>query len=201
MSTIANSRLGLRQSNVVVRRLSTADSIDELTSLLHAAYRRLGDLGLNYTAVDQPPEVTRERIARGECLVAVADGQLVGTIVFYQATAASGCPWYDRPDVASLGQFGVLPSHQSTGIGRQLLDAVERRAAESGAVEVALDTAEDAAHLVSWYERCGYRIVEHAQWDGKTYRSVIMTKALVDPSANNAETEGNCPIQVKGTAS
>jgi len=185
LSSVANSRLGLRQSDVIVRRLSAADSIDELTSLLHAAHRRLGDMGLNYTAVDQPPEVTQDRIARGECLVAVVDGQFVGTIVFYQATAASGCDWYDRPEVASLGQFGVLPSHQSAGIGRQLLEAVERLAAESGAAEIALDTAEDASHLVSWYERCGYRFVEHAQWQGKTYRSVIMSKALVGPSASD----------------
>jgi ribosomal protein S18 acetylase RimI-like enzyme len=87
-------------------------------------------------------------------------------------------PWYDRPEVASLGQFAVLPSHQSVGIGRRLSDAEELRAAESGAEEIALDTAEEASHLVSWYERCGYRFVEHAQWPGKAYRSVIVSKAI-----------------------
>jgi len=113
--------------------------------------------------------------------VAVADGQLAGTIVFYGTTIASGCPWYDRPDVAGLGQFAVHPRHQSAGIGRQLLEAVERRAAETNAGEIALDTAEDASHLVSWYGRCGYRLVEQAQWPGKTYRSVIMSKAVGRP--------------------
>ena len=58
------------------------------------------------------------------------------------------------------------------------MDTEDLRAAESGAEEIALDTAEEASHLASWYERCGYRFVEHAQWLGKTYRSVIKSKAI-----------------------
>jgi len=164
--------------DLTIRPFSTTDSIPELTNLLHAAYKRLGDLGLNYTAVDQATDVTLERIRRGECLVACKDRQLVGTIVFYGTAVASGCPWYDRADVSNLGQFGVRPNYQATGIGRRLLKAVEALAVESGAREVALDTAEQARHLVEWYERSGYRFVEYAQWPGKTYRSVIMSKTL-----------------------
>ena len=164
--------------DLTIRSFSDADSIDELTKLLHTAYRRLGDLGLNYTAVDQTADVTLKRIERGECLVAILNQRLVGTIVFYGTAATSGCPWYDRTDVSRVGQFGVHPSCQSTGVGRRLLKAAEAKAAETGAREVALDTAEQAVHLVEWYGRSGYRFIEYAQWPGKTYRSVIMNKSL-----------------------
>jgi len=161
-----------------IRRFQVGDSLAELTELLHAAYRQLGDLGFNYTAVDQSIQVTEKRLAAGECLVAVSGRRLVGTITFYPKEAAAGCPWYDRPEVSSLGQFGVLPTLQRMGFGRRLLAAAEDLALGTGAEELALDTAEGATHLVDWYHRCGWRFVEHAHWRGKTYRSVIMSKSI-----------------------
>ena len=48
-----------------IRLWSDSDSIEELTALLHRAYAKLGKLGLNYTAVDQSPEVTQRRMDHG----------------------------------------------------------------------------------------------------------------------------------------
>ncbi len=165
-------------TEILLRPLRPDDSIAGLTGLLHAAYARLAALGFNYTAVDQDEAVTRERIGRGECCVAVADGAVVGTLTFYPAARTRGHPWWDRPEVASLGQFAVAPAHQAAGIGRRLMGWAEERARATGADELSLDTAEGARHLVAWYERLGYRTVGHARWEGKVYRSVIMSKAL-----------------------
>jgi GNAT superfamily N-acetyltransferase len=150
-----------------------------MTALLNEAYARLGAMGFNYTAVDQTEEVTRERIARGDCLVAMAAGVLVGTIMFHAPGRSKGCPCYERADVATIGQFGVLPNHQGDGIGTRLLRAAEQLAVAADARELALDTSEGADHLVAWYGREGFRFVEHVQWQGKTYRSVIMSKVLI----------------------
>ncbi|HEY0202704.1 MAG TPA: GNAT family N-acetyltransferase [Acetobacteraceae bacterium] len=161
---------------MIIRELAPTDSIADLTALLHAAYARLGEMGFNYTAVDQTEDVTRSRIARGLCLMAVDDGTLVGTIMFHPPGRSAGCPCYERADVATIGQFGVLPGRQGTGTGTRLLRHAEQLAAVSGVAELALDTSEGADHLVGWYEREGFRLVEHAQWEGRTYRSVIMSK-------------------------
>ena len=168
---------------LIVRELAPTDSIADLTALLHAAYAQLGAMGFNYTAVDQTEDVTRKRIFRGHCLVATGDGALVGTIMFYAPGQSAGCPCYERADVATIGQFGVLPGRQGTGIGTRLLREAEALAVASGAAELALDTSEGANHLIGWYEREGFRFVEHAQWKGKTYRSVIMSKRLGPLSA------------------
>ena len=171
---------------VVVRERAPTDSITDLTALLHAAYARLGGMGFNYTAVDQTEDVTRKRISRGLCLVASGDGAVVGTIMFYAPGQSAGCSWYERSDVATIGQFGVLPSCQGTGTGTRLLRKAETLAIAIGAAELALDTSEGADHLIAWYEREGFRFVEHAQWPGKTYRSVIMSKPL-QPTAAGLE--------------
>ena len=176
----------------VIRKVAPEDSIAELTVLLHAAYARLGAMGFNYTAVDQPEDVTRKRIDRGVCLVAADADALIGTIMVYAPGRSAGCPCYERPGVATIGQFGVLPGRQGTGTGTRLLREAERLAIASGAVELALDTSEGASHLIGWYEREGFRFVEHAQWKGKTYRSVIMSKPL-DREAAATGTAGLSP--------
>ena len=160
----------------VIRTLDEGDSIADLTVLLHASYAQLGAVGFNYTAVDQSEDVTRNRIKNGECHVAIDGGRLIGTILFCRHY--HGSPWYEQRHVAAFAQFGVLPDCQRAGLGRRLVDVAEDRARATGATDIALDTSEGAHHLVQWYERLGYRTVEIAQWRGKTYRSVIMSKSL-----------------------
>lgn len=166
-------------SHVHIRPLAPTDSFDELTALLHAAYARLAALGFNYTAVDQSVDVTRSRAASGECYVATHADALVGTILFRRNPR--GCGWYEQDHVAGVGQFAVLPAWQGKQIGHALMKLAEERAVACGATELAIDTSEGAAHLIAWYARRGYRVVDHAQWEGKTYRSVILSKPLTVP--------------------
>jgi len=162
----------------IVRPLAPEDSISELTALLHRAYKQLADMGLRFVATYQDDDTTRKRISHSECYVAVMDGKIVGTIKLEPPESTGGSPWYDRPDVAGFGQFGVEPELQGMGIGRTLLAKVEERARELGAAELALDTAEPATHLIELYERWGFRIVETVQWGVTNYRSVVMSKSV-----------------------
>lgn len=165
---------------IVIRPLAKTDSISELTGLLHRAYARLAGMGLRYMATHQGDDITRQRAADGTCLVAVMEGVIQGTIIFKDVRQTNGCPWYDSPNVASIGQFAVDPELQSNGLGRRLMNVAETLATESGAIEIALDTAEPATHLVDWYTRLGYRFIEHTHWTHTNYRSVIMSKCLAD---------------------
>lgn len=159
-----------------IRQFQEYDSITELTSLLHRAYARLGNMGLNYTAVDQSPEVTTRRIRGGNCLVASVGAKLVGTIVVQPTYAESTCEYFTRSGVAAAHQFAVDPEHQGAGIGRMLLQRAEQWAKEHGFAELAMDTAEQATHLIELYARLGYRHVAWVQWPGKVYRSVVLSK-------------------------
>jgi GNAT superfamily N-acetyltransferase len=161
-----------------IRHFQESDSITELTALLHRAYARLGAMGLNYTAVDQTPEVTAKRIRGGNCFVVEAQSKLVGTIVAQPTYAENDCAYFTRPGVAAVHQFAVDPAHQGAGIGRMLLLRAEQWAEEAGFAELAMDTAEQASHLIELYTRLGYRHVDWVQWPGKVYRSVVLSKQL-----------------------
>ena len=162
-----------------VRQFEESDSIEELTSLLHRAYARLGQMGLNYTAVDQTAGVTARRIRGGNCFVVAAESRLIGTIVAQPTYGHSECEYFTRPGVAAAHQFAVDPDHQGSGIGRVLLQRAEQWAMESGFSELAMDTAEQATHLIDLYTRRGYRRVGWVQWSGKAYRSVVLSKRFI----------------------
>jgi GNAT superfamily N-acetyltransferase len=172
-------------SGITLRLFRSTDSVRGLTGLLHRAYAPLAAMGLNYTATDQDDETTRPRVATDECYVGEVRGVIVATVCFVPAVHTRGCPWYDRPEVASFHQFAVEPALQGRGIRSALVTLVESRARETGPAELALDTAEPADHLIRFYERRGYRFIEFAHWEGKTYRSVILSKPLA-PNAPSA---------------
>ncbi|RRD56168.1 GNAT family N-acetyltransferase [Comamonadaceae bacterium OH2545_COT-014] len=178
-----------------IRPLSTADSVQQLTALLHAAYATLAAQGWNYTAATQSVQTTRERIAQGQCFVAellraqgdLPTGALVGSVCISPPKAAgahyvqaqdSAPPLYTRADTAILAQLAVHPALRGQGLGARLCDAAEDWARQQGFAQVALDTAEPAAALRVRYQRRGYRDAGRVQWSGKTYASVLMCKEL-----------------------
>jgi GNAT superfamily N-acetyltransferase len=170
---------------IMVRLLDPRDSVHELTEMLHRAYKRHADRGMRAIAAFQDDMTTVKRIAGGECYVAALrddERRIVGTIVFKDATHTKGTPWFERGDVASFSQLAVEPWLQGRGIGGLLIRTAERRAAETGAAEIALSTPEPATELVAMYAHKGYRIVEHMNWPGTNYRSAIMSKAVTAPA-------------------
>ena len=170
--------LGSMERSVAVRPIAPTDSLEELTDLLHAAYASLGAMGLNYTAIDQPVEVTQSRIKCGTCFVAVAEGKIVGTITVEPPHTDEDCPYVGQRHVASAQQFAVAPMHQRAGIGSRLLNHAESWAHANGYSELVVDTAEPADHLVALYHRRGYEHVGFIEREGKRYRSVLLAKRL-----------------------
>lgn len=169
-----------------LRPLADSDSIEALTALLHASYASLAAQGWNFTAVDQSVQTTRERVASGQAFVVVdAGGDLVGTVTVappkrpdgrYLGDPVPAC--YQQPDTAILAQLAVHPSCRGQGVAERLMDAAEAWALAQGYAHVALDTAVPAQALRLRYERRGYTLIGDVQWAGKTYRSVLMRKAL-----------------------
>jgi GNAT superfamily N-acetyltransferase len=166
-------------ANIHVRLIRESDSFESLTALLHRAYAALADMGFRYRASYQDVATTRERAGKGECYLAFHGDRIVGTVLLVPPSAhAPHCAWYDRDGVAVVSQFAVEPEFQRQELGGKLLSMAEERAAALGATEVAIDTAEGAAHLIAFYSARGYRHVGYEQWDHANYRSVILSKRL-----------------------
>ena len=179
-------------NHLEIRLINDSDSIAELTDLLHRAYKPLADAGMRYFATHQTEDQTREKIAGGQCYVALLDGKLVGTVTFKFPVVFAGSGksrWYSRLDVSYFGQFGIEPHLQGQGIGSRMLNRVETTARESGAAELAFDTSEHATHLIEYYSKRGFRFVEDIDHRPVVnYKSIVMSKPLVevDPEIRTA---------------
>jgi GNAT superfamily N-acetyltransferase len=168
---------------LVIRPLAPSDSFAALTALIHRAYAPLGAAGMNFTGVDQNEEKTRERCGRGATFVAEADAHVVATLTVAVPESSKDYGEFATPTSWHLEQFAVEPLLQGTGVGRALVAAAERYAKDHGATTILGDTSERARHLITLYERAGYRVVGHMQWPGKTYRSVVMEKRVARDAA------------------
>lgn len=162
----------------VIRPFRATDSVAAITALLHAAYAPLAAEGMQYLASHQDEATTLQRLTKGFPFVAERDGTVIGTVTLYGPDKDSSCAWYRGAGVFKVGQFAVRPDLQGRGVGRALFTRVEAEARERSAVELALDTSENAHRLIRCYERLGFRFVEHVSWDDTNYRSVVLSKAL-----------------------
>jgi len=115
--------------------------LEQLTSILHSAYKPLAEKGMRYLASHQPTAKTLERLCEGESYLIFCKDELIGTVTLYTEKFDSTCEYYRKQGVYSFGQFAVVPSLQGNGIGSRAMDFVENRAKEIGAKELALDTS------------------------------------------------------------
>lgn len=161
-----------------IRTWTDTDDITALTTLLRTAYAPLLSAGMHYVAGTQDDATTLRRIGGGRRCWVIDESVLIATVTLSPPPLPHGCNWYDRGDVASIGQLAVRPDWQGRGLGRTLMEHAERAAASLGALEAAVDTSEHATHLISWYERQGYRHVGYADWNVTNYRSVVLSKTL-----------------------
>lgn len=125
-----------------------------LKALLEAAYR--GDsarAGWNHEA----DILDDERIAPGELAAMLAD-PAVTILTERDADEIVGCVAVTRKNasLAYLGMLCVLPTLQSGGLGRRLLDAAEDLARAEGIAAMEMTVIDSRDSLIAWYERRGY---------------------------------------------
>lgn len=169
--------------NIRLRRLQAGDCLEHLTGMLHRAFSRLGEMGIACSCVSQTAEVTRQRVERGDCFVALNGERIVGTITLYAADATSESRCYRDARVASVRQLGVDPRFQGKGVGTALLHLAQHWARQRGYTRLVLDTPESAGHLIDYYHRQGFCIVETLRFSARPYRSVVFAKSLRHPAA------------------
>jgi len=93
----------------------------------------------------------------GTLLVAVVDGEIVGSVTFYPDAADQDLGW--PAGWASGRALAVHPCHRGHGVAGALFRELEQRTRESGAAVFAFHTSRFMATARAWYERMGYQRV------------------------------------------
>ena len=169
---------------LTIRPFTTDDDIEEITRIIRAAYAQLSAMGLKYWATWQEAADTKKRFDRGHGFVALLGDRVVGTITIYGPDHGNKSPIYRDVDTYGIGQFAIDPELQGNGYGKELQQFAEGWIRNRRGKRVALDTSEQATHLIAMYEKWGYTIAGNVDWRPFTnYLSVMMVKDLPDQSA------------------
>jgi ribosomal protein S18 acetylase RimI-like enzyme len=145
----------MRPSEVRLRPFAGPGDIAAWLSLRAAALAGAIVEGRPWTAEDFQREFLSRPWWRAESMwlaeadVAGGTSSVVGSVVL----GRSGRPPHDR---ASLEWLMVAPAYRRRGIGRELVETVERAALERGETEITLETHADWREAVRLYERLGY---------------------------------------------
>lgn len=153
------SRHGLLRSDVIIRTALPAE-LAEIGDIRVAAYQADGFL----SATSRYAATLRGlgAVGDGDILVAVDDGQLVGTVMLQRWPHAGEV--VRGPGEAEIRALAVAPGGRGQGTGRALVQAVIDRAASDGIRHLVLctmGTMRTAHHL---YERAGFSRLPDRDW-------------------------------------
>ena len=145
----------------MIREAGT-DDLEALVDLnLHVQRLHVDEEGERF--VEPPREAVAawwsERLADEgwRSLVADIDGHCVAYVLFELIDRPAGT-FTAAMRALYIHQIGVDPAVRRRGIGRALLEAVEREATELGAQQVALDTWSFNATAQGFFTGCGYEV-------------------------------------------
>ena len=131
----------------VIRKISQRD-----VQAAAAIWREVLDV---WNATDENVAETcsiMEQDDRYVTFVAEADGKIVGLAAAVKALAIGHPGGYVK-----MNGIGVLPEYRHLGIGKKLMEHVERFAMEQGAPYVGLASGINRAEAHAFYEHIGYR--------------------------------------------
>lgn len=138
---------------VTITRCADDSRRGDILALVHLAF---GALTPPSGALNETLDDVTARFKAGPVLIAVADGQLSGSL--YCALKGDGL---------YLTRMAVRPDRQKQGIGRALLMAAEAEARILGAQKLTLRVRTNLPENRAYFERAGFRITGQGQDPGR----------------------------------
>ena len=125
-------------------RLATRDDIPTIVAIVNRAFQ-VESFFLMHDRTNI--ENVTEMFDKGEYLLAVRDGQVLGVVYFEK-----------RDERAYFGMLSVEPELKGQGLGRLLIDSVERHARQRGCVAMDITVVNLRTELPPYYRGFGYEI-------------------------------------------
>ncbi|CAL79842.1 putative Acetyltransferase [Bradyrhizobium sp. ORS 278] len=150
-------------------RAATTDDAHALSALIQDAVRTTNSRDYGPAIIDAIcANFTRdkviEKMSQRDVFVAASEASVLGTVSL--ATIS--------PDAGRLHSMFVAPRHQGGGIGRRLVQHLERHAASKGLSQLSLSSSITAR---PFYAKLGYALVRFEDRpDGSTF---LMSKSLL----------------------
>lgn len=136
-------------------RPAGSEDVDIVVEILSEAARWVIEKGFPQWPDPFPPGVVEEALARGELFVALAAGEIVGTLTLQWEDPRF---WGRQPPVACyVHRLAVRRDRAGRGIGERLLEWADRETASRGRAYLRLDCVAANRGMSAYYEALGFR--------------------------------------------
>lgn len=167
------------EPSLAVRPATSADE-DVVSAVLETSYTKLWQG--HYAASDLEvllPMVTRAQpqlLASGRYFLALLEDQYAGCGGW--STAVPGTSGKIIPECGHIRHFAVHPDHLRMGVGRALYDACLSQVHEEGLARL---EAWSSLQAVPFYERLGFKVIEHFTIDFPGGVGLASVRMIADP--------------------
>ena len=153
----------------VIRLPSDFDRFDDVLALIREAFASMDGI------IDPPSsahlltvERLREKAGHETGFAALQGGRIVGCVFVLE-----------RADDLYVGKLAVEPDRQGSGIGRQLMQAVETLARSRGKAALELQTRIELTSNHAIFARMGFRETERTAHEGYSRPTSITMRKLI----------------------
>lgn len=152
-------------SQIYIRQARQSD-LTRVSYITKLAYKVPYKVGTLITQSHEPNNI-KDLFSKKEffVIVAISDSKIIGAVRYK----------FDQAGNVYLYRLAVLKMHRNKGVGRLLMNKVEKIATRSHCSKILLDCAEEKK-IASYYEKLGFvvdRVDKH-----KGYHGVYMSKRL-----------------------
>ena len=140
---------------MLLREATKRDAFDLLRVMLEAFKEYEGVLDPPSAAHTETVESMHKRLVAGGALIASIDAEPAG-VVFYEP----------QDTYLYFSRLSVLPAFRNRGVGRALINHVETHAHANGFAGVRLGVRVQLPHMLTMYERLGYRVTKYMTHNG-----------------------------------
>lgn len=153
-------------TNKVEIRTATIDDAEQILDVQKAAYWKQGEIYQNFRIrpLIQTLDSLKDDLKSKHFLVAIIDGQLVGSVRFWE-----------KDGIVEVERIAIQPEFQNQGIGSKLLEEVEKHCEDARSFQ--LFTGIKSIRNIHVYEKLGYRIIETKE-DGQGILTHYMRKEI-----------------------
>ena len=154
---------------------------EEITELLHAAYKEHLDAGRNYKAATQTIEDTKQRLEGRFCVVAYDENnKLVGSVAFkiIERKPEEIHKWYEDGSAVYIEQMAVHPDYRDTNVMALMAIKGMKNEMAKKVGSWCSDTSVKAEHLVKAYVKMGFQIVDVVSWETTNYYSYVFRRPI-----------------------
>ena len=159
------------KNSPVIRQASVADAPGVSRLLRSAMLTYCADSGISSSmleAMTESVESVADRIKRQNCLIAVKDGEIVGTIcikecpnpLVYSFSNKTYEYLKDAGKCSYISRFAVEEKYRKTGLGIDLISKAIDQARVSGIDLILLHSAASNSNMVEFYGTRGFDLID-----------------------------------------